>query len=61
MDRWGVIEQIVIDTPNTTEIAGHTIRLMKQYNVSPLACPGRVGVRQVEEQQELFRSRHYML
>ena len=35
VDRRGVIEQIVMDTPNTMEIAGRTIRLMGQYNVSP--------------------------
>jgi hypothetical protein len=34
VDQWGVIEQIVMDTPNTMEIPGRTIGLMRQYNVS---------------------------
>ena len=35
VDRRGVIEQIERDTPNTMEIPGLTIELIRQYNVSP--------------------------
>lgn len=31
----GIIEQIVLDTPNTMEIPGRTIRLMEQYKIHP--------------------------
>jgi hypothetical protein len=34
-DTYGVIEQIVRDTPNTMEICGLTIRLMKEHSLSP--------------------------
>lgn len=33
IDGQGVIEQIVADTPNTMEIPGRTIQLMRQYNL----------------------------
>lgn len=33
VDRLGVIEQIVMNTPNTMEIPGRTIRLMEHYHV----------------------------
>jgi len=36
IDRLGVIEQIVLDTPNTMEIVGRTIRLIKEHGL-----PGR--------------------
>ena len=34
IDRLGVIKQIVMDTPNTMAIPGHTIQFMNEYNVS---------------------------
>jgi hypothetical protein len=35
VDQRGLIEQIVMDTPNTMVIPGRTIQLMGQYNLSP--------------------------
>jgi hypothetical protein len=34
IDSRGVIEQIVLDTPNTMEIPGRTIRLIEEHNLS---------------------------
>ena len=33
VDRLGIIEQIVMDTPNTMEIGGRTIRLIKRHEL----------------------------
>ena len=35
VDEFGVIDQIVLDTPNTTEIPRRTIRLMAEHDISP--------------------------
>ena len=34
VDELGIIEQIVLDTPNTMDIVGHTIQLMRQYDLA---------------------------
>ena len=34
VDSLGIVEQIVIDTPNTMEIPGRTIRLIEEHNLS---------------------------
>ena len=35
IDQHGIIEQLVLDTPQTMEICGRTIRLMQQYGLPP--------------------------
>jgi hypothetical protein len=34
VDRYGIIQQIVLDTPNTMEIAGRTISLIKEHRLT---------------------------
>ena len=60
VDRFGVIEQIVMDTPNTMEIPGRTIRLMEQYNVSPqrVAFDAGGGGKQIADR--LWEQGHYV-
>ncbi len=60
VDRFGVIEQIVMDTPNTMEIPGRTIRLMEQYKVSAqrVAFDAGGGGKQIADR--LIEQGHYV-
>ena len=60
VDRLGVIEQIEMDTPNTMEIPGRTIRLMDQYNIpaSRVAFDAGGGGKQIADR--LREQGHYV-